>query len=220
MALERARPRARANDSPARGRDSAPEQFTLPALARDRLFTDVMFVRPRPVTRGVAAPAWVESADLLVASVYHDEAALLETGEEGTFTLGHGGPAIAVRLERGPPVPWDAATSTVRLRAASAKLTTGTVGRVSFPARTRPMLAIPYSAVVQGGTGPYVLVASLDRHTFTRRPVEIGRVVFGYAPVLGGLSSGERIAVMETFFIDAERRLGTTGRRSSVEAAP
>jgi hypothetical protein len=220
MALERARPRARAADSPPAGGDSGPERFTLPPLARDRLFTDVMFVRPRPVTRGVAAPGWVESPEVVVASVYHDEAALLATGEAGTFTPGGGGPAIAVRLEDGSPLPWDAATSTVRLRAASATLTAGTVGRVSFPARTSPLLAIPYSAVLQGPTGPYVLVASLDRHTFTRRAVEIGRVVFGYAPVLAGLSSGERIAVMETFFIDAERRLGASGRSSSVEAAP
>jgi multidrug efflux pump subunit AcrA (membrane-fusion protein) len=113
-----------------------------------------------------------------------------------------------VRLDPAAPAPWDAATSLVRLRAAGRSLVAGTVGQVSFAARARQLLAVPVSAVLQGPGGPYVLVASQDRHSFTRRPVDLGRVQFGYAPVLSGLASGERVAVMEAFFIDAERRLG------------
>jgi hypothetical protein len=127
--------------------------------------------------------------------------------EEGVFRAAGGGPAAVVELAPAAPVAWDQATSLVRLRVRPA-LAAGTVGTVHFAKRTRPMLAVPASAVLRGPAGPYVLVASLDRHTFTRRPVDIGRVLFGYAPVLSGLASGERVAVMETFFIDAERRLG------------
>jgi hypothetical protein len=218
MALEPARPRATAGD-PAGRFDAAPagvDRFTVPSLGRDRLFTDVMFVRPRPVSRAISAPAWVESAEVIVASLYRDELALLVAGDEGVFSAG----GTRVRFDPAAPTVWDAATSTVRLQVTSPAPATGTVGRVVFAPRTRPMLAVPASALLQGPGGPFVLVASLDRHTFTRRPVEIGRVLFGYAPVLSGLQSGERVAVMETFFIDAERRLGGQTRAPALETAP
>jgi hypothetical protein len=224
MALEPARPRATASD-PAHRFDAAPapaaaaERFTVPPLGHDRLFTDVMFVRPRPVSRAISAPAWADSPEVIVASLYHDELALLVAGDEGVFTANAGAGGRQVRFDPAAPTAWDAATSTVRLQVVSPGPAAGTVGRVVFAARTRPMLAVPASALLQGPGGPFVLVASLDRHTLTRRPVEIGRVLFGYAPVLSGLQSGERVAVMETFFIDAERRLGGQ-TRPAAEAAP
>ena len=52
-----------------------------------------------------------------------------------------------------------------------------------------------------------MLVASADGRTFSRRPVEIGKVFGGAAVVLSGLRDDEPIVVANTFFLDAERRL-------------
>jgi hypothetical protein len=220
MALEPARARA-AGGAAAAGSppEAGSERFTISSLPHDRLFADVMFVRPRPMARTIVAPAWADSAGTVTASLYHDELAMLAPAEEGLFQATGGTSTTAVRLEPVAPTFWDADTSRVRLRAARPPAA-GTARVVTFAARTRSMLAVPSSAVVQGPAGPYVLVASLDRHTFTRRPVAIGRVLFGYAPVLSGLISGERVAVMETFFIDAERRLGAQLRRNAGQGAP
>jgi len=209
MALERRRA------APAAG---PPDRFTVPAGAQDRLFADVMGVRARPVSRAVVAPAWVEGPAAVIAHLYGDELALLGPGEEAVFVAG-GGRETRVRLGGEPAADWDGTTAAVRLRASGATPPAGTVGWVRFPSRTRAMLAVPTSALLQGTSGPYVLVASPDRHTFTRRPVQIGRARYGYAPVLSGLASGERVAVMEAFFIDAERRLGH-GPRGPIPAAP
>ena len=43
-----------------------------------------------------------------------------------------------------------------------------------FATRLRNGLVVRESAVIQSPEGPYVLVASADRRTFTKRPVQIG----------------------------------------------
>ena len=143
----------------------------------------------------------------------------------GTFRAsgGAGKAPVPVRVATDPAVPRDRATSAVRFVVTGASppgTTAGDVGWIKLPARSRQMLAVPASAIVQSPAGPYVLVASVDRRTFSRRPVQIGRVLFGYAAVLGGLRGGERIVAMNTFFIDAERRWGTRAGGASEEPAP
>jgi hypothetical protein len=242
MALEPARDQAPADPSPgarnvgatpgigsaassddAAGSDAqgAPRRFTVPPLAQDRVFADVMWVRERPIARDVVAAAWVESPGTIAANLYRDELALLEANEEGAFVRsGEDAPAIRVALGADRPTGWDAETARVRLRAPSGATPVGAVGWVRFASRTRKMLAVPQAAVLQGPSGAYVLVASVDRRTFTKRPIEIGRVLYGYAPVLSGLASGERIAVMETFFLDAERRLRAQSGRPATPGPP
>jgi hypothetical protein len=220
MSLEPKRAGSVAEGQTRLGSHAAPERFSVAPSAQDRLFADVGFVRARPVSRDVSAPAWVESAGVVLAHLYRDEVALLEPGEEGVFVRGaEGGPGTPVRMAEGQPADWDAATLVVRLRAVAGELAVGTVGRVRFAHRVGRMLALPLSAVLQGPAGPYVLVASGDRHTFSKRPIQMGRSRYGYAPVLSGLASGERVAAMETFFIDAERRLALPVAPSA-EAAP
>jgi hypothetical protein len=197
------------------------DTFTVLALPQDRLFADIMGVRSRPVTRQILAAAWVDSAGIVMANLYRDEAALLDPADEAVFLAGSGSAVeTRVRLTPAAPTEWDGTTLLVRLQAVKTTPPVGTIGWVKFAPKARKLLAVPYSAVLQGATGPYVLVASVDRHTFTRRPVQLGRVVYGYAPVLSGLTSNERVAVMETFFIDAEGRLGSEIRRAAGEAPP
>jgi hypothetical protein len=207
MALEPARRgTSSAKAGPPSGAVADPDRFTVAPAAQDRLFADIMGVRSRPVSRAVLAPAWVEAPGRVAAHLYRDEMALLDAGEEAVFV--GGGQETRLRLTEDRPADWDEATAVVRLSSPGRTPAAGTVGWIRFPPRARTMLAVPYSAVLQGPEGPYVLVASVDRHTFSKRSVRIGRVVYGYAPVLSGLTAGERVAVMETFFIDAERRLG------------
>jgi cobalt-zinc-cadmium efflux system membrane fusion protein len=166
-----------------------------------------MWVRERPIAREVVAAAWVESPGTIAANLYRDELALLEGNAEGTFVRS-GAAESAIRVRLGADATaWDAETVRVRLHAPAGAAPIGAMGWVRFASRTRKMLAVPLSAVLQSPSGAYVLVASVDRRTFTKRPIEIGRFLYGYAPVLSGLANGERIAVMETFFLDAERRL-------------
>src|SRR5260370_19128375 len=85
--------------------------------------------------------------------------------------------------------------------------------------RPRELLGVPSSAVLYSGAGAYVLAAPPGSHTFTRRPVDIGRILdsgyaaglsgdhFGAIVILSGLEEGEQVVLDDTFFLDAERRL-------------
>jgi hypothetical protein len=80
-------------------------------------------------------------------------------------------------------------------------------------------LVVPSSAVRYSAQGAYVLAASEHEDMFTKRLVEIGRILdSGYVGgragstqgsivILSGLSEGERVVTANTFFVDAERRL-------------
>ena len=88
--------------------------------------------------------------------------------------------------------------------------------------RARKTLVVPDSAVLQSPTGPYVLTLAADRRVAAMRLVDIGRTLYGFTSIVSGLRDGERIAVMDTFFVDAERRLGASGDadRATPAAAP
>ena len=221
----------------ARPRDEGPAQsVTVASSGQNRLFYDVMFAKTHSVTREMMAPAWTDDDGAVRAVFYNDEIALLGPDETGVFqpaadAAAHGKAAtratgVPVRLAVDPHVPpppmaGDRATSVVRFTvAAGATPSSGTAGWLKLPTRTRPMLAVPATAIVQSAAGPYVLVASVDRHTFSRRPVRLGRVLFGYAAILDGLREGERVVAMNTFFLDTERRWGARAAGAAEGAAP
>ena len=79
---------------------------------------------------------------------------------------------------------------------------------MKFATRLRNGSGRPGSAVIQSPEGPYVLVATEDRRTFTKRPVEIGSTLYGYADVVGGAARGRVGVALHTFVLDTERRLG------------
>jgi hypothetical protein len=78
---------------------------------------------------------------------------------------------------------------------------------------------VPAQAVLASASGPYVLIASADGRSVSRRAVQIGKEFFGLDAVVSGLAAGERIAVDNAFFLDADRRLGAGGGRT-VEGGP
>ena len=81
------------------------------------------------------------------------------------------------------------------------------------PTRLRNGLVVKESAVIQSPEGPYVLIASADRRTFTKRPVQIGATMYDYADVIGGAREDEYAVALHTFALDTERRLGRRAAR-------
>jgi hypothetical protein len=190
--------------------------LTLPHGKRLAGFDSVSRVKPFDSSFDMRAWAWAESRDVGVAIYPRDQAALLKPGEEGLFAPESGprGPlphGIKIHLADQAPEPWDASTALVRFRLdahAGAAFEPKEIGSVKFAVRLRNDLVVKESAIIQSPEGPYVLVASEDRKTFTKRPVEIGAVMYEYADVVGGLREDEYAVALHTFVLDTERRLG------------
>jgi Heavy metal binding domain len=188
-----------------------------PAAARNGV---VDVARRQVVTQLVRAPAWL--ADRVVTAVLHqDDLVGLAAGERalffGTTAPGAGTP---VHLSPDHPSPWDASTVQVHFQLdRMVPATNQDTGWLELAPRPRELLVVPSSAVLYSGEGAYVLAAPPNGHRFTRRPVDIGRILdsgyaaglssdhFGAIVVLSGLEEGEQVVVGSTFFLDAERRL-------------
>jgi multidrug efflux pump subunit AcrA (membrane-fusion protein) len=201
----------------ARRADEETERDSLPLAAGAELRAMRDFVRPqvRVSAREMRGPAWAATAETGVALLYRDEIALLGAGEDGELVAVNDRPAAAarggirVRLTAEPPEPRDAATALVHFRVdpPNALAFRGT-GWLKLRPRARSDLEIPAAAVIQSPAGPYVLVVAPDSRTLVKRPVALGRVLFGYAAVVSGVTELDRIVAMNTFFLDAERRAG------------
>jgi len=200
------------------GAPAEPASLTLPRGIKLAGFDSVSRVKQFESSFDMRAWAWAESRDVGVALYPRDQAELLEPGEDGLFEPQSGprGPnphGIKIHLGGQAPQPWDAATVLVRFRLdgrAGAELQASEVGSVKFATRLRRGLVVRESAVIQSQSpeGPYVLIASADRRTFTKRPVQIGSTLYEYADVVGGVRENEYAVAQHTFVLDAERRLG------------
>jgi hypothetical protein len=184
-------------------------EFSLSERAELRSFHDVTRAGIYRSSREMRSAAWIERGGEGVALMYRDEIAILAPGEGGSFFPSLRGPprGIEARLVGGQPTRWDGATALVRFRlVGNAKMRPGQTGWLKLAPRIRSGLVVPAVAVLQSPAGPYVLAVGDDRRTLIKRPVEIGNVLFEYAAILSGVRDGERIAVMNAFFLDAERR--------------
>jgi len=194
-------------------------QKALSAAARESRGT-VDEVKRRIVTQFVRAPAWLGPDGVVTAVLHKDELVGLAPGERALF-FRTAAPAaeISVRLSSEPVSTWDASTVKVRFKAEESAPASQDTGWLQLAARPRELLVVPASAVLYSGEGAYVVAAPPGGHTFTRRSVEIGRILdsghvadlagdrFGDIVVLSGLEAGERVVAGDTFFVDAERRL-------------
>jgi Heavy metal binding domain len=181
----------------------------------------------RVFAQQVRAAAWLGADDVGTAVLYRDDLVGLSPEEHALF-FGGAAPSMGLdaRLLPEPPSPVDASTVTVRFRldrgagVASPGRSPRDVGSLQIALRPRELLVVPSSAVLYSAQGPYVLAASASEpdDTFTKRPVEIGRVLdsgyvgglsgeVGAIVILSGLREGERVITANTFFVDAERRL-------------
>ena len=178
------------------------------------------FVRMRSLLlnmRELRGAAWVGGDGTITAVLYDDQIAALAADEPGTFTLTQApGVSAAVRRTADPVVRWDRSTSSGPLpgrggcRARGRRRRPGQIGWVELERKRRDVLTVPSSAIVQSPEGPYVL-AALGGGRFEKRPIEIGETFLkqGFAVVLSGLRNQERVVARATFFVDADRRLGS-----------
>ena len=191
-------------------RGAEPADSSFPESANQPSYKLIASANRRAFPRTVRAPAWIEPGGVVAAILYKDELAGLTAGEPGQFFRA-AAPAAGVDVRRTaePPVPWDASTSRVAFQLAPGAPALGVreVGWVQLAARSQELLAVPASAVLVSPEGPYVLVAAPDGRSFTRRSLEIGQVLAGFAVVVSGLREGERVVVGNVFFLNAERRL-------------
>jgi hypothetical protein len=168
---------------------------------------DLVTVRPRVFSREVRAPARVDADGReVVALVSADDLEPARTEEGGVFTAADGSTAPIEAVDA-PPVAADDVTSWVRFRGAKA-IPAGAVGWVTWPARPRPALALPDTAIIRDAEGPYVLVAAAGAPLgVEKRAVRVGKAFHALAVVVSGLAPGERVVADGAFTWDAERRL-------------
>jgi hypothetical protein len=198
------------------GPAAEPPSLTLPHEMKLAGFDSVSRVKQYESAFDMRAWARAESRAVGVALYPRDQAEILKPGEEGLFEPQSGprGPlphGIKVHLSDQAPEPWDASTALVRFRLddhAGAELEPNEIGSVKFALRLRKGLVVKESAIVQSPEGPYVLIASADRRTLTKRPVQIGATMYDYADVVGGVREDEYAVALHTFALDTERRLG------------
>ena len=203
----------------AAGRAAEPPSLTLPNKMKLAGYDSVSRVKQFETAFDMRAWAWAESRDVGVALYPRDWAELVKPGDEGLFEPQSGprGPnphGIKIRVTAEAPQPWDDATVLVRFRRderAGAELQTKEIGSIKLATRLRNGLVVKETAVIQSPEGPYVLIASEDRRTFTKRPVQIGSTLYEYASVVGGAREDEYAVALHTFVLDAERRLGRRG---------
>jgi Heavy metal binding domain len=188
------------------------------------------------ITQLVRAPAWLD-AGVVTAVLHKDDLVGITPGAHALFygtTTSRTG--IDLRLASDRPAPWDSSTLQVRFEvvekgvaskgralaqgpSGSTPAATRDTGWLDLAPRPRDLLVVPASAVLYTADGPYVVAASSDGKTFTKRSIEIGRILdsgyvaelskdrFGAIVVLSGLHESEQVVVEDTFFLDAERRL-------------
>ncbi|HEY2409050.1 MAG TPA: heavy metal-binding domain-containing protein [Polyangiaceae bacterium] len=177
-------------------------------------------VKRRVIAQVVRAPASIGSDGVVTAVVYKESLNWLTPGYEALlFRSASPAKAVSVRLTSEPPTPWDASTVQVRFVSAELSAFDGETGWLQFDAQPRELLVVPASSLLYSGEGAYVLAAAAGGHNFTRRAVQVGRILdsgyasdqaadrFGTVVVLSGLNEGERVVTNDTFFLDAERRL-------------
>jgi len=198
------------------GQAAEPASLTLPHGMKLAGFDSVSRVKQFESSFDMRAWAWADDHDVGRALYPRDQAALLKPDEEGLF-LPQSGPrgpmphGIKVRFTDQAPEAWDASMVLVRFRLdghAGAELVPKEIGSVKFATRLREGLVVKESAVIQSPEGPYVLIASEDRKTVTKRPVQIGAILYEYADIVGGAREDEYAVALHTFALDTERRLG------------
>jgi hypothetical protein len=191
---------------------AAADSFTVGAHAEMRHYEAVVRVKSYALSKEMRVPAWMQDSEIGVAILHLDEVELLESKEKGFFLplkprTGDPPDGIKLELTDERPTKWDRSRVLVKFRVTpKAGLLPLQTGSVKFEGRLRRGLVVQASAVLQSPEGPYTFVVTDGRRTLTKRPIEIGSVVHGYATVISGLRRGEEVAATHVLSLDAERR--------------
>jgi hypothetical protein len=167
--------------------------------------------RRRILTERRPVPAWVDADGNVQALVPEEEVQHLPLGAQAGFLRGGGAPMVPVHRTDAAATGLGDATSRVGFApAARSALVPGTPGWIALGDRPRPVLIVPSSAVLQSPAGAAVLVSLRGGTALERRPVRLGEAPDGLAVVLWGLEENEEVVVRGAFFLDAQRRLGSS----------
>ena len=146
----------------------------------------------------------------VLADAYESDFKRLKLGLPAEFRLA----AIEGKVFRGQvtfiePVI-DPKTRTARMRLTFAnprgELRPEMFGEVSFQAKSRDVLRVPFDAVIDSGEQTVVFVAVGDGK-FQPRLVKIGAQSADFVEILSGLNTGEQVVTRANFLIDSESRL-------------
>jgi hypothetical protein len=181
--------------------------------AAELLSYGVAPVHHRALNGASDAPAWLDGRGGVTALFFDDEARSLAPDERAAFFPASAPKAgIAVRMVAEAPVRWHGSTSRVRFRlegdaGAAAGLPVGATGWLTRSGKPVEALVVFSSAVLRSAAGPYLLKLAPDGRTFSKLPIEIGRVASGYTGVVSGASDRDLVVSMNAFSLDADRRL-------------
>ena len=79
-------------------------------------------------------------------------------------------------------------------------------GEVSFQAKAREVLRVPFDAIIDSGERKVVFV-TLNEGRFQPRPIETGVQSGDFVEVISGVKEGEQVVTRANFLIDSESRL-------------
>ena len=195
-----------------RGAATEPAALQLATVAKElRAFDAVSRVKRFETSQEMRFAAWADSRDAGMRADVQRSGQAAGARRDRPVLVAERARAQASRCASAdePPEPWDGSTVRVRFHAApGVALPANGTGSVKFATRLRRDLVIREGAVLRSPEGPYVLVATDDRHTLTKRRVEIGSIIYGYASVISGLKEDEWVVAKHAFALDTARRLG------------
>jgi hypothetical protein len=172
-------------------------------------FSHIGTARKHVQDREIVAPAWFDGEGFAFALLYKDEIASLAPDEAGVFRA-TGAPEVGIEARRTEEaaVAWDRSLSTLRFRLVRPPPPgSGLQGSLAFARKPRTALVISSTAVLESAEGPYVLLYSVAEKRYVKRAVEVGRVFGDLTTIVAGLRERETVVEMNTFYMDAERRL-------------
>jgi hypothetical protein len=200
------------------GTAALPDMTAFENVRRHKIFGPVRMRSLLPNLQEIRGPAWATSDREISAILYRDQIESLSPEEPGVFSL-TASPKTSVAVARipGPAVAWDQSTSLLRWRLVTVgrgkssddPIRAGQVGWVQTALKTRAVLTVPVSAVLQEPEGPYVLTWA-GGEKIAKRRIELGEyfATQGFAVVLSGLRPHDQVVSRAAFFLDADRRLG------------
>ncbi len=188
-------------------------------------------VLEKPAVEGrrfMAGDPLLQIADLsslwLIAEVFEQDMGRVRVGQTAHFTID----ALPGESFRGrvdfilPTVNPQTRTAQVRIELANpgGRLRPAMFGQVELlTGKNGPVLAVPDSAVLEGGLTQTVLI---DRGSgrFEPRAVETGARASGWVEIRKGLKMGERVVTRANFLIDSESNLKAALSGLSADAKP
>jgi len=146
----------------------------------------------------------------IIADVYEEELPFIRVGQPARISLSYyPGKELSSQIDYiFPTIAADTRTAKVRLILSNGDglLKPQMYANVEIRINLGKRLAIPESAVIDTGREQVVYV-DRDDGSFEPREVQLGLRSNGYAEVLRGLKSGEKIASAANFLIDSEAQL-------------